>query len=310
MSVSYVIPVYNKAAFLPRVLAHVEAEWRETGGEIVVVDDGSTDASPAEIGRFADGRPHVRVIVQANGGVAAATNRGFAAASCPLLRLVDGDDLVVPGSTRRLLRALEDHDAGLAFGRFVSYSGAPDQLTPPDIAAAPSWRVADPVKGVFAKQSFIPSVTLAVREQVADCFPLPEGYRTSQDFIMSVRFARRTGFAEVDGLCCWMPAEAPGRLSGSKARMYADSARLLADEWEAASDGPWTAAIRRYAVQRQAMRAYLYAKRHLKPDAAQRVWLLSQRLFGHLPWYAPGPAALRRIADTYAEALAAPERFP
>lgn len=75
---------------------------------------------------------------------------------------------------------------------------------------------------------------IAVRAAIAPCFPLPEGYRTSQDFIMSARFARVTGFARVDATVCLLPEGVAGRLSGSLAHMYADSAYLLADEWERA----------------------------------------------------------------------------
>jgi len=45
VSVSYLVTVYQKAKFLPTVLAAIAEERAGTGGEIIVIDDGSTDGS-------------------------------------------------------------------------------------------------------------------------------------------------------------------------------------------------------------------------------------------------------------------------
>ena len=309
MTVSYVVTLYNKRAYIGGVLDSLLREWEQTGGEIVVVDDGSTDGSRAVVEAVAAGRPHVRLIVKDNGGVASATNAGFAAAAFPLVRFMDADDTAVPGSTRRLVRALDEHGAGLAFGGWRGYDGDGAALAFPDPSAAPSRRVDDPLRLALSRQAFVPSSMIAVREAIAPCFPLPEGYRTSQDFVMSARFAQVTGFAKVDATVCFLPEGVAGRLSGSLARMYSDSALLLADEWERAP-GDWPAPYRRHAVRRQAWRAYLYATRHLPGNRGQAAWLMVRRALGALPWGSPGPAVLRRIAATYAGALRAPGRYP
>jgi len=287
-----------------------EAEWSETGGEIVIVDDGSTDNSLELIREFANGKNYVRVESRANGGVAAATNLGFSLSSCPFVRFIDADDIVVPGSTARLSRALAEEEAGFAYGRYLNYTGSVDGQAPPDLDKARSRRVKDPLMRMLTSQAFIPSVTLAVRDQIAGCFPLPEVYRTSQDFIMGIRFALNTRFAELDVACCWAPREAPGRLSGSKARMFHDSALLLADEWEFGRNGGWPSIYRRYAVRRAAGRASHYARRHLRCSRGHMVWLGWRKLASYLPLVGPGPETLRRIAATYQEALAAQDRYP
>jgi glycosyltransferase involved in cell wall biosynthesis len=87
--VSVVIPAYNAAATLPDTLDSVLAQtYRNV--EIIVVDDGSRDGTPDVLARYA---PRVRVLRQANGGLAAARNTGLAAARGQLIALLDADDL-------------------------------------------------------------------------------------------------------------------------------------------------------------------------------------------------------------------------
>ncbi len=95
----------------------------------------------------------------------------------------------------------------------------------------------------------------------------------------------------------------PGRLSASKARMYADSARIVAAEW-----GGWGAGDRRFALRRAALRAALYARRHL-PPSSRMVALHAVAMLGHGPWR-PGDGVMEWVARAYAPALADPARYP
>ncbi|MHB1402049.1 MAG: glycosyltransferase family 2 protein [Thiobacillus sp.] len=88
---SVVIPAFNSAATLARAIESVRAQsW--PAHEIIVVDDGSTDAS-AEIAAGFDG---VRLIRQKNSGVSVARNAGAAAASGDWLAFLDADDWYAP----------------------------------------------------------------------------------------------------------------------------------------------------------------------------------------------------------------------
>ena len=88
--VSIILPVYNGSRYLPEALASVEGqslvEW-----ELIVVDDGSTDATPAVLAA-APTDERRRVIHQANAGLAAARNRGLAEAGAPYVAFLDVDD--------------------------------------------------------------------------------------------------------------------------------------------------------------------------------------------------------------------------
>jgi glycosyltransferase involved in cell wall biosynthesis len=91
MPVSVVIPAYNAAATLGEALASIRVQRRPVT-EIIVVDDGSTDAT-ADIATATAG---VTVLRQANGGAAAALNAGMEIASGSIIAFLDSDDLWTP----------------------------------------------------------------------------------------------------------------------------------------------------------------------------------------------------------------------
>jgi glycosyltransferase involved in cell wall biosynthesis len=76
MFVSVIMPIYNGEAFLREAIESVLAQTHRDF-ELVAVDDGSTDASPAIIAEFAAADARVRVITQPNGGGARARNRAL-----------------------------------------------------------------------------------------------------------------------------------------------------------------------------------------------------------------------------------------
>src|SRR5438045_1880854 len=91
-SVSVIIPCYNAAEFLAECLDSV---CRQTvpPAEVIVVDDGSTDAT-AQIARAFG--PPVRVISQANAGPSAARNRAMDEAQGDWVAFSDADDVWQP----------------------------------------------------------------------------------------------------------------------------------------------------------------------------------------------------------------------
>jgi len=81
--------------------------------DIVVVDDGSTDGSAAAVAALAARDPRVRLVRQANAGVAAARNIGVAASTAQVLAFVDADDLWAPTKIEYQLAALKDGGAAV-----------------------------------------------------------------------------------------------------------------------------------------------------------------------------------------------------
>jgi glycosyltransferase involved in cell wall biosynthesis len=100
-TVAAVIPVYNGAAFVAEAIESVLAQTHPVA-ECVVVDDGSTDATAEVVSRF--GAP-VRLIRQANAGVATARNRGAAESTARYVAFLDADDAWKPDKLERQLAA-------------------------------------------------------------------------------------------------------------------------------------------------------------------------------------------------------------
>jgi len=105
-AVSVIIPLYNKAKHINRAIKSVLAQTYQNF-EIVVVNDGSTDRSPAIVAGYGDRR--IRLIHQVNAGPGAARNRGIQESTAPLLSFLDADDEWMPNFLEVLMQHLHQH---------------------------------------------------------------------------------------------------------------------------------------------------------------------------------------------------------
>jgi glycosyltransferase involved in cell wall biosynthesis len=294
MTVSYVLTVYNKAAYLPAVLAAVAAERQSTGGEIVIVDDGSTDGSSEILDGFARGGVDITVLHQGNKGVVSATNAGLRSARLPYIRLVDGDDIIVQGSTRLLSTVLEAAGSGYAFGRFADYElGASQSDFPPAREGATVDILRDPLADMIRMQLFIVSATLGRKAVYDQVTPLPEDYYI-QDTSLGLRLATTTRIVRVDEVCCYKATTAAEQISDNKARMFRDTTRITRDFLRS-----WPLRYQAAAVRRHATRAYHYARRHIPRSRLRCASLVAIRLLSYLPIAPLFPHYMTWIADTY-----------
>ena len=113
--VTVIIPVYNKQDFLS---ACIDSVLRQTYGkvEIVCVDDGSKDQSPAILSAL-EKEGKIRLITQENRGISAARNRGIEAALGKYLIFLDADDSLPENAVSILVSAMHENDADLCSGR-------------------------------------------------------------------------------------------------------------------------------------------------------------------------------------------------
>ena len=121
-SISIIIPVYNVQDWLPRsvdaILANDTADC-----ELILVDDGSSDGSPALCDRYAAEHPGlIRVIHQQNAGPGAARNAGIAAAEGEWFLFVDSDDRLAPNALTRLRQVAAAEDADVISFQFYKES--------------------------------------------------------------------------------------------------------------------------------------------------------------------------------------------
>ncbi|MCA9046329.1 MAG: glycosyltransferase family 2 protein, partial [Planctomycetaceae bacterium] len=97
-SVSCIIPVFNAAAWLERAIRSL-LDCGLSDLEIVMVDDGSTDESLAEVHRLQNEHKCIRVLQhpdKQNHGVSATRNLGIENSTGELICFLDGDDFVYP----------------------------------------------------------------------------------------------------------------------------------------------------------------------------------------------------------------------
>jgi glycosyltransferase involved in cell wall biosynthesis len=116
LTFSIVIPVYNRAALVRRAIASCLVQ-RHPSFEVIVVDDGSTDRTPASVSEIGDHR--VRLFVQPeNRGVSAARNLGASHARGEWIVLLDSDDELTPDALELIdaeARSAPDEVQGLRF---------------------------------------------------------------------------------------------------------------------------------------------------------------------------------------------------
>lgn len=110
--VSIIVPAYNAGPWLPAavrsVLAQTEQDW-----ELVLVDDGSTDATPGLCDGYADSDVRIRVQHTPNAGVSAARNRGLKLCRGQWILFLDADDVLHPDMIRIMLDAATRHNADM-----------------------------------------------------------------------------------------------------------------------------------------------------------------------------------------------------
>jgi len=132
--VSVVVPTYNRAHLLGASVASLLAE-EGVDLEVIVVDDGSSDATAALLASYADRR--LRTLVQAHAGIAAARNAGVEAARAPYIAFHDSDDLALPGRLAvpvAFLRAHPEVDLVIQNGRVLPAEDGPEAREEPWVA--------------------------------------------------------------------------------------------------------------------------------------------------------------------------------
>ena len=110
--VSVVIPMYNSAGTIERVLDSVLAQTRfDFIREILVVDDGSQDRSRALVQQYMQQHPeaNIQLISKENGGASSARNEGIRRASGTFIALLDSDDLWFPEKIEVQMEAFRTH---------------------------------------------------------------------------------------------------------------------------------------------------------------------------------------------------------
>jgi glycosyltransferase involved in cell wall biosynthesis len=182
--VSVLIGCWNNAATLPRAIDSILAQTVDDL-ELIVVDDGSTDESPAIVDRYRD--PRLRRLALEHMGIARSLNRGLEEARAPVVAFQDADDWSYPERLERELAVLERWPKVAVVGCWmdeVDEAGRPLATRQP--------RRAGLVAGALPRFNPIPGTCAMVRRaaarEVGDYDPR---FRFAQDYDLWSRISDR-----------------------------------------------------------------------------------------------------------------------
>jgi glycosyltransferase involved in cell wall biosynthesis len=227
--------VHNGA---PWVTAAVTSVLAQAAGdlELVVVDDGSTDATPDLLAAVADPRLHVHP--QPRTGLTRALNRALGLARAELVARLDADDVALPERLARQRAFLAAHpDVGLlgTAAREVDDAGALVRMVRPPTDDAAIRRA------LIRTNPFVHSSVMARRELLARARGYDEALAVAQDYDLWMRLARLTRLANLDEVLVVR------RLGAGRVSIEREEDRLRTEarvRWRAVTSGaypPWCA---------------------------------------------------------------------
>ena len=125
--VSIIVPIYNAENYLRRCVDSI-LNQEYTDFELLLVNDGSTDASGDICEEYGDRDPRVIVIQKENTGVSDSRNRALDRARGKYLQFLDSDDWITPDATRLFVRAAEEYGCDMVISDFYRVVG--ERLSP------------------------------------------------------------------------------------------------------------------------------------------------------------------------------------
>jgi glycosyltransferase involved in cell wall biosynthesis len=190
-AVSVLMGVRDGAAWISRALASVLAQTL-TDLELIVVDDGSTDATAALLSGVRD--PRLVVERQAPAGLTVALNRALARARAPLIARLDADDVALPARLERQRVFLQGHpEVGLlgTAARVVDESGRDVEIT-----RAPEGDLAIR-RALIRRNPFVHSSVMARRVLIAAVGGYDVSFAVAQDYDLWLRLSAITRMANL-----------------------------------------------------------------------------------------------------------------
>ena len=193
MKISVVIPAYNAEQTIGRTLDSVLAQTR-AADEIIVVDDGSADASADVIRSYGD---KVRLIQQENAGVSVARNAGIEAAAGDWIAFLDGDDEWLPDKLKLQAEHLQRHpDLRWTYGNFYnqdqreSSDQTPAHVSPELMSLLAGGERLDDYLQAFVNYGYAWTGTIMVRRDVFQTVGMfKPGMKIAQDTDLWFRIA-------------------------------------------------------------------------------------------------------------------------
>lgn len=194
-AVTVVIPAWNAAWCVGRAIDSVLAQTF-TDFELVVVDDGSTDDTAAALAPYG-GR--IRVVSQANRGLAGARNAGIGAARGEYVAFLDADDWWLPEKLRRQVALMREQPR-------LAFCSTAVRVETPQGQPLPEWRCGQCVgrgalESIFSANAFVAgsgSAVMARRDALVRSGGFDESLRSLEDIDLWMRLAVLGGYGCID----------------------------------------------------------------------------------------------------------------
>jgi glycosyltransferase involved in cell wall biosynthesis len=218
--VSVIIPTYNCARYIATAVESVLAQ-RSEDLEVLVIDDGSTDATRETLARFGE---QIDYIYQTNSGVSQARNKGLAVASGRYVAFLDSDDAWYPNKIHRQLEALSENPGAAAC--YSAFTVTDSTLSPLNVhTAEPQSSV---LEDLLLRGNWVstPSTVICERGLFTKVGGFDPELSLCADWDMWLRLAAVAEFVYVDEpLVRYRKHD--GNMSGNVALLEQDSIRVL-----------------------------------------------------------------------------------
>ncbi|WP_263261296.1 glycosyltransferase family 2 protein [Pseudomonas sp. RIT-PI-S] len=269
--ISVVIPTYNYAHYLTRVLDSITSQVMENI-EVIVVDDGSTDGTLELLRQYASRWPVVDVVTQSNAGAGAARNAGIRRARGEYILPLDADDELTPTALAAFKEAVSSRpELDVVLGGHISVGpdGKEKSRMPAAVLAMPEYAMAR--QYLLEKRIAISHSCTLFRRACLLARPYPENLKAGEDIpvfayvlvsgqvgtiaqpiarihrhsdsLRNTRDEERTALAIVEEVFATLPAPCQPLRCRYKAQRYLSLFRnsILAKDWAGARRYYWLA---------------------------------------------------------------------
>jgi len=193
-AISVIIPIYNVEKYLP---ACIESILQQTfpDFELLLINDGSTDASAAICNQYAQQDNRISVTHQKNAGVAAARQTGVKAATGQYIYFVDSDDTIPVDALRCLHENISGYDMVVGWTKYLYQEG---NIEIKSIPIHPYNKI-EYIKALLTMEMNIAPFARLIKRSLFDThtMSIPKEIITGEDFIMNIRLGIRLNTCNV-----------------------------------------------------------------------------------------------------------------
>jgi glycosyltransferase involved in cell wall biosynthesis len=236
-TLSVLMPVYNGATYLAQAIQSIQAQ---TVGnfELVVVNDGSTDATLDILWRFAKTDGRIKILTRSNTGIVGALNDGLAVCRAKFVARMDADDVAMDTRFAQQLAAIGQEPHCVALGSaalFTDPEGRPLKIYRPPLAHA---SIEDELARGNGGALIHPTV-LFRRDALTACGGYRERYNYIEDLDLYVRLLERGRLANLPEVLLHY-RQHPGSINHVQGNRTRQTAEIIAPLRKKKGLDPWT----------------------------------------------------------------------